>query len=215
MHLTWLVTVPVTAALAVFVANQPQSGTGAGGGAATTAPAARPSASAAPTYAVDGVHSSALFRVQHLGAGQFWGRFNDVSGTFTGNSASPEGVSFDITVKVDSVDTRTKKLDDHLRSADFFNVVEHPTMTFKSTGAKAGSDGKLSVTGNFTLLGVTKSVTAAVEFTGAKAGAMGDRAGYEAILTIKRSEFGMKYGVDNGMLGDDVRIVVNLEGVKK
>lgn len=207
---TALPTALLAAALAAQTGTKP---------AAPAAPAARPAAATSPaaasTYGIDSVHSSAMFRVQHLGAGQFWGRFNDVSGTFTGGTPAADGVSFDITVKVESVDTRTKKLDDHLRSPDFFNAADHPTMTFKSTGCKAGKNGMLEVTGNFTMLGVTKPITANVEFTGAKAGQMGDRAGYEATLTIKRSEWGMKYGVDNGMLGDDVRIVVNLEGVKK
>lgn len=62
---------------------------------------------------------------------------------------------------------------------------------------------------------MTKPITAALEFTGQKAGQMGDRAGYEAIFTIKRADFGVNYGVENGSLGNDVRIVVNLEGVKK
>jgi polyisoprenoid-binding protein YceI len=186
-----------------------------------TAPAAKPAAAAssasAMTYSVDGTHSCALFRIQHLGAGQFWGRFNEVSGSFTGGAASAEGMAFNITVQVASVDTRTKQLDDHLRSPDFFNAVEFPTMTFKSTSVKATGGAMFDVTGDFTMLGKTKSVTAKVEFTGAKSNPapMGDRAGYEATLTLKRSDFGMSYGVANGALGDEVRVVVNLEGTKK
>jgi polyisoprenoid-binding protein YceI len=186
------------------------------------APASSPAAAPAPaqaaanatTYEIDDVHSAAFFRVQHLGAGQFWGRINDISGSFTTAGSGPEGVSFDITVKVDSIDTGTKKLDDHLRSPDFFNTKEFPAMTFKSTGVKKGSSG-LELTGDFTMRGVTKPITAALEFTGQKAGQMGDRAGYEAVFTIKRADFGVNYGVENGSLGNDVRIVVNLEGVKK
>ncbi len=184
---------------------------------ATSAPAAAPAqatAAAATTYEIDDVHSAAFFRVQHLGAGQFWGRINDISGSFTTAGSGPEGVSFDITVKVDSIDTGTKKLDEHLRSPDFFNTKEFPNMTFKSTGVKKGANG-LELTGDFTMRGVTKPITAALEFTGQKAGQMGDRAGYEAIFTIKRADFGVNYGVENGSLGNDVRIVVNLEGVKK
>ncbi len=192
---------------AVLVAAAPQ-GTGAAAAPKAAAPAA------AATYAIDDVHSSAFFRVQHLGAGQFWGRINGVSGTFTSGNGAAEGTSFDITVDVNTVDTGEKKLDDHLRSPDFFNVKEFPTMTFKSSGVK-GKDGKLEVTGDFTMHGVTKPITAAVEFTGAKAGPMGDRAGYEAVFTIKRNDWGVSYGVDKGMVGNDVRIVVNLEGVKK
>ncbi|MDZ4753341.1 MAG: YceI family protein [Phycisphaerae bacterium] len=178
-------------------------------------PAPSSTSMSASTFDVDDVHSATFFRVQHLGAGQFWGRINDVSGTFTSANGSPEGVRFDITVKASSVDTNTEKLNEHLRSPDFFNAKEFPTLTFKSTGVKAAKQGFFDVTGDFTLHGVTKPVTATVEFTGQKAGKAGDRAGYEATFTIKRSEFGMNYGVDNGMLGDEVRIIVNLEGVKK
>lgn len=207
MRLTALVFGLSAASLtAALVAAAPQAtGTAA---PKTAAPAA------AATFEIDDVHSAAFFRVQHLGAGQFWGRISDISGTFTANNGAADGANFDITVKAESIDTGTKKLDDHLRSPDFFNVKEFPTMTFKSTGAKA-KDGKLEVTGDFTMHGVTKPVTAAIEFTGGKAGPMGERAGYEAVFTIKRSDFGVSYGVDNGMLGNDVRIVVNLEGVKK
>ena len=207
MRLTSILTGLSAATLAtVLLAAAPQ--------ATGTTAAPKAATGAASTYEVDDVHSAAFFRVQHLGAGQFWGRINDISGSFTAANGAAEGVSFDITVKVDSIDTGTKKLDDHLRSPDFFNVKEFPTMTFKSTGVK-GKDGKLDVTGDLTMHGVTKSITAALEFTGGKAGPMGDRAGYEAVFTIKRSDFGVNYGVENGMLGNDVRIVVNLEGVKK
>ncbi len=179
-------------------------------------PKAAPAASAtAATFDVDDTHSAAFFRVQHLGAGQFWGRINDVSGTFTSGDGSAEGVSFDITIKAESIDTGTEKLNQHLRSPDFFNVKEFPTLKFKSTGVKATKPGLLEVTGDFTMHGVTKPITAMIEWTGRKVGQMGERAGYEATFAIKRSDFGMNYGVDNGMLGDEVRVLVNLEGVKK
>jgi polyisoprenoid-binding protein YceI len=199
----------VSTLAATLVASQPS--------AQATAPAARPAAAAAgASYDVDDVHSAAFFRVQHLGASQFWGRINDLSGSFTVDpTGGASGVSFDITVKASTVDTGTDKLDEHLRSPDFFNVKEFPNMTFKSTGVKAVKPNFLEVTGDFTLHGVTKPITAMVEFTGQRAGQMGDRAGYEAIFTIKRSEFGVKYGVENGSLGDEVRIVVSLEGIKK
>jgi polyisoprenoid-binding protein YceI len=202
----------VSTLAATLVASQPsnQPSTQA------TAPAARPAAAVGAAYEVDDVHSAAFFRVQHLGASQFWGRINELSGSFTVDpTGGASGVSFDITVKASTVDTGTDKLDEHLRSPDFFNAKEFPNMTFKSTGAKAVRPNFLEVTGDFTLHGVTKTITAMVEFTGQRAGPMGDRAGYEAIFTIKRSEFGVKYGVENGSLGDEVRIVVSLEGIKK
>ncbi|MCE2882767.1 MAG: YceI family protein [Planctomycetaceae bacterium] len=164
------------------------------------------------TFKVDDVHSSAFFRVQHLGAGQFWGRFNKMDGSFTlADDASK--VAFDITVAVDSVDTAEPKLDAHLKSPDFFNAAEFPSMTFKSKSAKKTSGNMWDVVGDFTMHGVTKEVTAQIEITGMADMGMGSRAGAEAIFTVKRSDFGMNYGVEKGSLGNSVRVLVNLEGV--
>lgn len=177
----------------------------------------KPAAAAAPAngvtvYGVDGVHSCAMFRVQHAGAGQFWGRFNVVEGTFT-MSDDPMRMAFAIDIPVESIDTRTEKLDGHLKSPDFFNAAEFPKMSFKSTGVKKGANGMFEVAGDFTMHGVTKPVTAMVEVTGVSE-MMGGRAGAEATFTVKRSDFGMSYGVEKGVLGDMVKVVVNLEGVK-
>jgi polyisoprenoid-binding protein YceI len=186
---------------------------------ATAAPRPAPAAQAPATsagaevFSVDDVHSTALFRVHHLGAGQFWGRFNDISGTFTVNGGKPEGVTFDVTIKTESVDTGTEKLDQHLRSPDFFNAKEFPNLTFKSTSVKAGpKPGWLEVAGDLSMHGVTKPVTAMMEWTGTNDGPMGRRAGYEATFSIRRSDWGISYGVDKGAIGDEVRIVVGLEG---
>ncbi len=188
-----------------------------------TKPSTRPAAAApvaapiaAEVFELDSTHSKALFRILHLGAGPFWGRFNDVSGTMTCADGKPEGVMFDVTIKTDSVDTGTEKLDAHLKSGDFFNAKEHPALTFKSTSIKKGpKDGWLEVAGDLSMNGVTKPVTAMLEWTGTNDGPMGRRAGYEATINIKRSDWNVKYGVDKGMIGDDVRIIVGLEGVAK
>jgi polyisoprenoid-binding protein YceI len=189
--------------------------------AATSAPQSAAPASASGTagvsdsavYKIDDVHSSALFRVHHLGAGQFWGRFNSVSGTMTfGAGGAP--VAFDIAIATESVDTAEPKLDGHLKSPDFFNVKEFPSMTFKSTAVTRKSDGSYEVAGTLSMHGVTKPITAAIEVTGIADMGMGARAGVEAVFTVKRSDFGMKYGLEKGTLGDAVRVVVGLEGVR-
>ena len=180
-----------------------------------TKPAAPTAASAAAieVFQVDDVHSSALFRVQHMKAGQFWGRFKDVSGTFTvADDASK--MAFAIDVAIDSVDTGEPKLDAHLKSPDFFNGKEFPKMSFKSTGGKKLANGMYEVTGDFTMHGVTKPLTAMIELTGKADIGMGLRAGAEATFTVKRSDFGMNYGVEKGVVGDAVKVVVNLEGTK-
>lgn len=163
-------------------------------------------------FTVDDVHSMALFRVQHLGAGQFWGRFNDIEGNFTFAAGRAEGMKFDITIKVESVDTANDDLNKHLRSPDFFSAKDFPAMTFKSTNALKVDDTTYDVTGDLTLHGVTKSVVARVEYCGMADMGRGPKAGFEAQLLIKRSDFGIKYGTDKGAIGDDVKIVVGLEG---
>lgn len=163
-------------------------------------------------FTVDDVHSMALFRVQHFGAGQFWGRFNDIEGNFTFEPGKAEGMKFDITIKVDSIDTANDDLNKHLRSPDFFSAKDFPSMTFKSTSAKKADDMVYDVTGDLTLHGVTKSVVARVEYCGMADMGRGLKAGFEAQLVIKRSDFGIKYGTDKGAIGDSVKIIVGLEG---
>jgi polyisoprenoid-binding protein YceI len=175
---------------------------------------AAPAAAAPITCTVDDVHSMAMFRVQHMGAGAFWGRFNDVDGSFTFTPGSADGMKFEVAIKTESVDSGNDKLNQHLRSPDFFAAKDFPTMTFKSTGAKKTGEKSFAVTGDLTIRGVTKQVTANVDFVGMSEMG-GTRAGFEATFTIKRSEYGVKYGVDKGAVGDEVRIVVGLEGTAK
>ena len=199
---------------ALSVVTLASIGIGAGAhqqSARATAPGTTP---AATTYQIDDVHSSALFRVHHLGAGQFWGRFNAVSGSMT-FGAGGEPTAFDVSIATDSVDTAEPKLDAHLKSPDFFNSKEFPTMTFKSDSVSRKPDGTLEVSGALSMHGVTKPIIAALEVTGVADMGMDARAGVEAVFTVKRSEFGMKYGVEKGTLGDQVRVVVSLEGMRK
>jgi len=171
-------------------------------------------ATATETFKVDAVHSTALFRVHHLGAGRFWGRFNDLSGTITTGEGGT-GLALDVTINTESVDTSNQKLDDHLRSPDFFNAKEFPTMTFKSTAVRPAGSGTFDVTGDLTIRGKTKSITARVEWTGTASMGMGKRCGFEARFTISRSEFEVMYGVENGMVGDEVDVIVGLEAVQR
>jgi len=173
-------------------------------------------ARAADTYKIDPVHATAIFRISHLGSSFVYGRFDDVGGTFTADDQSPANVKFDVSIKADSVDTNSAARDKHLKSADFFSVNEFPTLTFKSTDVKSSGDKKYDVTGDLTIHGVTKSVVAKVEFVGTADGSamkMGFRAGYEAHLTIKRTDFGMDKMV--GGVGDEVQLTVSMEGVRQ
>jgi polyisoprenoid-binding protein YceI len=186
-----------------------------GASTAAQAPAAAPAAAGSMTCNVDPVHSKALFRVHHLGAGQFWGRFNDVTGTFSFEPGKAEGMNFDVTIATESVDSGNDDLDKHLRSPDFFASKDFPKMTFRSTGARKTGERTYELMGDLTMRGVTKPVTASLEFCGMADMGRGPKAGFEAQFTIKRSEFGVNYGVEKGAIGDDVRVVVSLEGGPK
>ena len=178
---------------------------------APLAMASKSNISAKETFNIDSVHSTAIFRVQHLGAGNFYGRFNELGGTIEWDAEG--GPSFDVSIKIESVDSGNEALDRHLKNADFFDAKQFPTMTFKSTGAKKMGD-NWKVMGEMTMHGVTKAVEVDMEFVGRADVGRGDRVGFETTFTVNRSEFGMNWGVENGALGDATKIIVSLEGIK-
>ena len=167
---------------------------------------------AADTFKIDPVHSSVVFSVTHFGT-NFYGRFNDVKGTVVFDQADPSKSSVDLTIPVESVDTKNEKRDQHLKNADFFNAKQFPVMTFKSTKVE-GSGDTYKVTGDLTLHGVTKPLTLEIKKGGEAKGMEGEiRGGGETKFAIKRSDYGMNFM--QGPLGDEINIVVSLEGVKQ
>jgi polyisoprenoid-binding protein YceI len=178
-------------------------------GAAGAAAPAR----AADDYAIDTMHASVNFKISHLGLSWVHGRFNDLSGGFAIDPDDAGKCSFQMTIKAESVDTGMPKRDDHLRSGDFFNAKQFPTLSFKSTSVKAIKDG-YEVKGDLSLHGVTKEVT--LNLVGGRKAEFPkgvQRTGYSGELTIKRSEFGMDKLTE--AIGDDVYISVSFEGTKK
>lgn len=168
----------------------------------------------ADTFSADAVHSSILFRVKHLNAAYFYGRFNDVSGKFRIDSEHPSDSSFDFVVKADSVDTNSEGREKHLAGPDFFNVKQFPTIAFKSTSVAKSGDHDYDVTGDLSLHGVTKQITVKVTHTGEASDPWGGyRSGIETTFEIDRTEFGMTGLV--GPVGKDVRLIVALEGVRE
>jgi polyisoprenoid-binding protein YceI len=173
-----------------------------------------PAAVQAETYAVDPVHTSAVFNVTHLGLAPVYGRFNDVSGTIDFDPENLDAATVVMTVKTQSVDTANEKRDEHLRSDDFLDVGTYPEMTFKSTEWKKLSDNKFEVAGEFTLMDTTKTITVPVTYFGASKGMQGEtRAGWKTSFTIKRSEYGMDQMI--GPVGDEVEITLAVEGIVK
>jgi polyisoprenoid-binding protein YceI len=181
--------------------------------AAILALAAVPALHAGDDFKVDPVHSSVSFQVQHAGISYVHGRFNVVSGEFTIDKTDPSKSSCALSIKAESVDTNNQQRDTHLKSADFFNVKQFPTITFKSTAFKA-VEGGYEVTGDLTLHGETKAVT--FKLSGGKETEFPPkvkRTGYWADLKINRSDFGMNKMLE--AIGDTVFISVGVEGTKK
>jgi polyisoprenoid-binding protein YceI len=175
---------------------------------------AAPAALAAETFAIDPVHSAVLFKVNHLGVSNFYGRFQDVTGTYVLDADNPAASSLDVTIKAESVDTHNEKRDQHLKSPDFFNVKQFPVLTMKSKSVKKTGDKTFRVTADLTVHGVTKEVTFDATQVGAGKDPWGGyRSGFEGSLTLKRSEYDVKFMP--GGVGEDVTILISVEGVRQ
>ena len=169
---------------------------------------------AADKLEIDGVHSSVVFRVMHMGITPFYGRFNDISGTVDFNREAPKESKFSVIIKTDSVDTNNKGRDQHLKSPDFFNAAEFPELKFVSKSVEVIEENKLKVTGELTLHGKTREIAVTIDKTGEGAGPQGDyRVGFESRFTIKQSEFGM--GEAASGRDDEVNIMIGLETIRK
>ena len=171
-------------------------------------------ATAASTVTLDPVHSMAVFRVHHLGAGFFWGRFNELAGTAVWPMDDSAAPSFDVVADVAKVDTGSSKLDGNLQGPNFFNQAEFPTIAFKSKSGERVGERKWKVKGDLTLRGVTKEIEVECEVTGVGKGPAGPKVGFECAFTIMRADYGMKWGIEQpkGALGNEVRMIISLEG---
>lgn len=173
----------------------------------------------AETFAIDASHSEVGFQVRHL-VSQTRGRFNDFAGTIDLDPKNLANSSVDFKIKATSIDTNVADRDKHLRGADFFDVEKYPEITFKSRSIKAAGNDTYNVTGTLTMHGVSKDITLPVTYLGQAKDPWGNtRAGFEAATTLNRKDFGIVWNkaLDAGgaMLGDDVKISINLETVKK
>jgi polyisoprenoid-binding protein YceI len=171
------------------------------------------SALAAETYKVDPNHTFPHFSISHFGFSTMHGRFDKTSGMVTLDRAAKTG-TVDITIESGSISTGFAKRDKDLKSPDFFNVAEFPTMTYKSSNIKFKGDIPVSVNGNLTLLGVTRPVTLTI--TSFKCGTnpinKKEECGAGASAELKRSDFGMKAFLPG--IGDDVNLVFEIEAYK-
>lgn len=169
---------------------------------------------AAMEYAIDDDHSFALFRVQHMGAGFTWGRFDDISGELRYDPANPAQNRVRVVIRAASLSTGVPKMEEHLRSNDFFDVRQYPELTFVSRSFQRTDEGQYLVTGDLTICGRTRTITVPVTRTGMSTHAFNRRPviGFEGAFEINRRDFGITYGAPE-VIGDSVRIIIALEAL--
>jgi polyisoprenoid-binding protein YceI len=168
----------------------------------------------AADYTIDPDHTHPTFEVSHLGYSTYRGRFDKTSGTLSYDPAAKTG-SADVTVDVASVSTGVAKLDDHLKTDEFFDAAKYPTITFKSTRFRFEGDKLTAVDGDLTIHGTTRPVTLEVSQVTCKPHPMlkTPMCGADAEAKIKRSDFGVKNFLP--LIGDEVTLRLQVEAAAK
>lgn len=172
----------------------------------------------AGTWDIDPVHSDVSFTVRHMMVSKVRGQFDGFSGEIV-TGADVTGSSVTASIDATSINTGNQQRDDHVRSADFFDVANHPNWTYRSTGVRQDG-GDLVVDGELTIKGVTRTVPLALEVNGFGPDAFGGvRAGFTATTTINRNDFGVDIAMplDGGgvVVGDKVQITLEIQGVMR
>ena len=172
------------------------------------------------TWKIDPAHSSAAFKVKHMMISNVKGSFSGLEGTLIEDTTDPTRSQVTATINLDTVSTGDAQRDGHLKSADFFDVAQYPTMKFVSTQVVKKGAGEYAVTGDLTIHGVTKPVTFAVEGPSepGKDPWGNTRIGIEATTKISRKEFGLTYNaaLETGgiLIGDEVNVTLDVQFVK-
>ena len=174
-------------------------------------------ASAADTYKVDPRHCSVIFSVGHAGLSYTYGMFRTSAGSYVIDKDNPDNSRFQFEIKAESLDTNDSERDTHLRSPDFFNVVQFPIIKFETTTCKMTNTPERGVefllTGDLTMHGVTKQIKVPMQMLAEKPGAFKDkRTGFFCQFKLKRSEYDMIKALENDMVGDAVSITISFEG---
>ncbi|WP_174731639.1 YceI family protein [Mesobacillus harenae] len=170
-------------------------------------------------WTIDDTHSSIEFSVKHMMIANVKGAFNDFEASVEADPADLTTADIQFTVQLASIDTRNTDRDNHLRSADFFDVENNPTMTFKSTNIVKKDEGEYDVTGDLTINNTTKSETFAVTFEGEGKDPWGnERAGFSGTGALNRSDYGLTWNaaLETGgvLVGDKVKVILQFEGIK-
>jgi len=174
-----------------------------------------PAAAATSTWQIDPAHSSAQFAVKHLMISTVRGAFTSVKGSLQFDDKDITKSTVDVTIDVNSVDTRVPDRDKDLKSDHFFDADHFPTITFKSKRVEQVAPGKLKVTGDLTIHGITKEVVLDVDGPTApvKDPWGNQRIGVSANSKVTRQDFGITYGP--GMIGDEISITIDAELTQK
>jgi polyisoprenoid-binding protein YceI len=170
-------------------------------------------------WELDPAHTSVSFSARHLMVSKVRGRFGSFSGTITVGD-HPLISSVTATIDTASIDTKDEQRDGHLKSPDFLNVDQYPTITFVSTAVRDAGDGEYDVDGNLTILDATRTVTLKVVLTGVEKDPWGGtRVGFEATTEFSRKDFGLEWNValESGgvLVGDKVKVELEIEAVQQ
>ncbi|MFF9818191.1 YceI family protein [Streptomyces sp. NPDC014006] len=198
--------------------NTPETTT-AGTTATATAPVSPDLAALTGDYTIDPSHTTIGFVARHAMVTNVKGSFLDFSGSLHLDGADPSRSTASLDVKMDSIDTGNADRDGHLKSADFFKTDEFPTMTFRSTGAQALGGDDYRITGDLSILGVTKPLTIDLEFHGAAKDPFGnERVGFEGKAEILRSEWGLTWNaaLETGgvLVSDKIKLVFDISAIR-
>jgi len=169
--------------------------------------------SAQSVWKSDKAHSQLKFDITHLGVSTISGAFTDFDATITASKPDFSDAVFTLTAKTESINTGVDKRNEHLKSADFFDAAANPEVTFKSNTVKSAGKDKFQVTGDLTMHGVTKPVTLELTHRGTVTNPMSKKqvAGFRAMGTIKRADFGIGAKFPAPMLSEEVTIIADGE----
>ncbi|MEU5255009.1 YceI family protein [Streptomyces longwoodensis] len=170
-------------------------------------------------YTIDPAHSTIGFVARHAMVTNVKGKFTDFTGALHLDGTDPARSTATLDVRMDSIDTGSADRDGHLKSADFFKIEEFPTMTFRSTGAEALGGDDYRITGELSLLGVTKPLTIDLEFNGAAKDPFGnERVGFEGKAEILRSDWGLTWNaaLETGgvLVSDKIKLTFDISAIR-
>jgi polyisoprenoid-binding protein YceI len=174
------------------------------------------------TWTIDPAHTLVEFSVRHMMITTVKGRFAGVSGTIEVDAEQPSAARVEVAIDASSIDTRSEQRDAHLRSADFFDVENHPQVTFRSTGVEGSYSqpgGRFRVRGELTIRGVTRPVELDATFEGSGTDPWGGQRGsFTAAVTIDRREFGLEWNqaLETGgrLVSNEVKLQIEAQAVR-